>query len=126
MIPLAIEEIESLGLGELNGFGEITGLEIDSRRVGPGDLFVAIRGGREFVGDGARPRRRHARAERRVRRDGGARPGAARAGAARRFVGVTGSTGQDVDEGHPRGALRDRRADGRGRRGATTPSSACR
>ena len=50
MIPLAIEEIEALGLGELHGYGEITGLEIDSRRVGPGDLFVAIRGGREFVG----------------------------------------------------------------------------
>ena len=55
MIPIAIEELAALGLGELNGFGEITGLEIDSRRVGPGDLFVAIRGGREFV-DAARDR----------------------------------------------------------------------
>ena len=55
MIPIAIEEIAALGLGELRGYGEITGLEIDSRRVGPGDLFVAIRGGREFV-DEARDR----------------------------------------------------------------------
>ena len=62
MIPIAFEELDALGLGELHGFGEITGLQIDSRRVGAGDLFVAIRGGREFVGDGARSRRRHARA----------------------------------------------------------------
>ena len=49
MISIAVEELAALGLGELRGSGEITGLEIDSRRVGPGDLFVAIRGGREFV-----------------------------------------------------------------------------
>ncbi len=51
MIPIALEELEALGLGVLTGFGELTGLHIDSRRVGPGDLFVAIRGGREFVGE---------------------------------------------------------------------------
>jgi UDP-N-acetylmuramoyl-tripeptide--D-alanyl-D-alanine ligase len=51
MIPIAVEELRVLGLGELHGDGELTGLEIDSRRVGEGDLFVAIRGGREFVED---------------------------------------------------------------------------
>ena len=51
MIPIAFAELEALGLGELTGFGDLTGLQIDSRRVGPGDLFVAIRGGREFVGE---------------------------------------------------------------------------
>ena len=51
MIPVAVEELRALGLGELHGSGELTGLEIDSRRVAPGDLFVAIRGGREFVGE---------------------------------------------------------------------------
>jgi UDP-N-acetylmuramoyl-tripeptide--D-alanyl-D-alanine ligase len=93
VIPIAIEELESLGLGELNGFGEITGLEIDSRRVGPGDLFVAIRGGREFV-DAARDRG----AATLVPSDefaamailGQALRGRSRA----RFVGVTGSTGK--------------------------------
>ncbi len=49
MIMVSVEELRALELGELQGAGELTGLEIDSRRVGPGDLFVAIRGGREFV-----------------------------------------------------------------------------
>ena len=49
MIPISLEELEALGLGALSGDGEVTGLHIDSRRVGPGDLFVAIRGGRDFV-----------------------------------------------------------------------------
>ncbi|HUH16174.1 MAG TPA: UDP-N-acetylmuramoyl-tripeptide--D-alanyl-D-alanine ligase [Gaiellaceae bacterium] len=49
MIALPLDELE--GLGELAGDGHVTGLHIDSRRAGPGDLFVAIRGGREFVAD---------------------------------------------------------------------------
>jgi UDP-N-acetylmuramoyl-tripeptide--D-alanyl-D-alanine ligase len=51
VIPLAVEEVAALGLGALDGEGELTGLHIDSRRVGPGDLFVAIRGGRAFVAE---------------------------------------------------------------------------
>ena len=47
MIPLGLDELR--GLGALEGAGEITGLTIDSRRAGPGDLFVAVRGGRAFV-----------------------------------------------------------------------------
>ena len=93
MIPIAIEELEALGLGELHGSGEITGLQIDSRRVGRGDLFVAIRGGREFVDD-ARDRG----AVTLVPNDefdamaviGQVLRGRSRA----RFVGVTGSTGK--------------------------------
>ncbi|MDQ3066269.1 MAG: UDP-N-acetylmuramoyl-tripeptide--D-alanyl-D-alanine ligase, partial [Actinomycetota bacterium] len=49
MIPIALDELEALGLGAIDGAGEVTGLHIDSRRVGEGDLFVAIRGGRDFV-----------------------------------------------------------------------------
>ena len=111
MIPLAIEELEALELGELQGAGEITGLQIDSRRVGPGDLFVAIRGGREFVGEARARGAVDARAERRVRRDGGARAGAARPQPrpVRRRHRLD---REDVDEGHPRGALRRGRADG--------------
>jgi UDP-N-acetylmuramoyl-tripeptide--D-alanyl-D-alanine ligase len=93
MIPIAIEELRALGLGELTGSGDVTGLTIDSRRSRPGDLFVAIRGGREFVGE-ARDRG----AATLVPADefesmavlGQILRGRSRA----RFVGVTGSTGK--------------------------------
>ena len=93
MIPIAIEELEALGLGELSGSGEVTGLTIDSRRVRPGDLFVAIRGGREFVEEA-----RNRGAATLVPGDefeamavlGQILRGRSRA----RFVGVTGSTGK--------------------------------
>jgi len=50
MIPLSLDELR--GLGELRGDApEVTGVEIDSRRVGPGDLFVAVRRGRAYVDD---------------------------------------------------------------------------
>ena len=49
MIPLPVEELQALELGVLEGEGTVTGLRIDSRLVEPGDLFVAVRGGREFV-----------------------------------------------------------------------------
>ena len=66
------------GSRRAGGAQTVTGLEIDSRRVGPGDLFVAIRGGvdhcrrRAGAGRGGR-----ARAGRRARGDGGAREGRA-------------------------------------------------
>jgi UDP-N-acetylmuramoyl-tripeptide--D-alanyl-D-alanine ligase len=93
VIPIAIEELEALGLGELSGSGEVTGLTIDSRRVRPGDLFVGIRGGREFVEEA-----RNRGAATLVPGDefeamavlGQILRGRSRA----RFVGVTGSTGK--------------------------------
>jgi UDP-N-acetylmuramoyl-tripeptide--D-alanyl-D-alanine ligase len=52
VIPLPIDLAR--GLGNLEGEAEaITGVTIDSRRAGPGDLFVAVRGGIDFV-DAAR------------------------------------------------------------------------
>ena len=51
MIPLAWSEIEELGLGVLQGGGEITGIKGDSREVGAGDLFVALNAGVGFVDD---------------------------------------------------------------------------
>ncbi len=93
MIPIAVHELEALGLGVLTGSGELTGLHIDSRRVGPGDLFVAIRGGREFVGEARErgaatllPRDEHAA----MAVIGQVLRGRSSA----RFVGVTGSTGK--------------------------------
>jgi UDP-N-acetylmuramoyl-tripeptide--D-alanyl-D-alanine ligase len=93
VIPLPVEEIRTLGLGDLRGEGEVTGLRIDSRRVRPGDLFVAIRGGRAFVDD-ARARG----AATLVPRDEFAAMAAlgrlVRSRSEARVVGVTGSTGK--------------------------------
>ena len=93
MIPIQVEELEALGLGELRGSGELTGLQIDSRRVGPGDLFVAIRGGRDFVEE-ARSRGA-ATLVPNDEFDAMAALGQILRGRSRaRFVGVTGSTGK--------------------------------
>ena len=48
MIPIPVDEIGPLGRLDAD-VDEVTGVEIDSRRVGPGDLFVAVRGGVDFV-----------------------------------------------------------------------------
>ena len=50
MIPLPLDQLRRLG--RLEGNAEtVTGVEIDSRRVGPGDLFVALGGGVAFLED---------------------------------------------------------------------------
>ena len=91
MIPLALDELR--GLGDLQGDGEVTGLVIDSRLATPGDLFVAVRGGRSFVAAARErgaatlvPDDEHAAlaAIGRLLRDR----------AAARVVGITGSTGK--------------------------------
>jgi UDP-N-acetylmuramoyl-tripeptide--D-alanyl-D-alanine ligase len=47
VIPLSVEELPQLG--ELDARGEvITGVQVDSRRVRPGDLFVAVGRGVDF------------------------------------------------------------------------------
>jgi UDP-N-acetylmuramoyl-tripeptide--D-alanyl-D-alanine ligase len=54
MIPLDLSEIEGLAPGRLErsqGVERITGVSIDSRRIEPGDLFVAVGGGVDFVKD---------------------------------------------------------------------------
>ena len=48
MIPIPVTEIRELGRLEADAEA-IVGVEIDSRRVGPGDLFVAVRGGVNHV-----------------------------------------------------------------------------
>jgi len=54
VIPLALDALRPLG--RLEGDAQtFTGVEIDSRRVGPGDLFVAIGGGIAYL-DEARAR----------------------------------------------------------------------
>ena len=54
MIPLRLDEVEALTKGRLEaapGAGEVTGVQVDSRRVVLGDLFVAVGRGAEFIDD---------------------------------------------------------------------------
>jgi UDP-N-acetylmuramoyl-tripeptide--D-alanyl-D-alanine ligase len=51
LIPLQLSEIAEIAPGQLTPAGwtdEVTGVEIDSRRVEEGDLFVAVGGGADF------------------------------------------------------------------------------
>jgi UDP-N-acetylmuramoyl-tripeptide--D-alanyl-D-alanine ligase len=58
VIPLELNAIEALGLGQLERLGPIhaTGVQVDSRRIEPGDLFVVVGEGGRYVDD-ARDRR---------------------------------------------------------------------
>jgi UDP-N-acetylmuramoyl-tripeptide--D-alanyl-D-alanine ligase len=54
MNPLDLAEIEGLAPGRLErsrGAERVTGVSIDSRHIEPGDLFVAVGGGVDFVKD---------------------------------------------------------------------------
>jgi UDP-N-acetylmuramoyl-tripeptide--D-alanyl-D-alanine ligase len=54
VIPLPVEDVRPLGRVESEA-NEVTGVKIDSRRIEPGDLFVAVRGGVAYL-DAARAR----------------------------------------------------------------------
>ena len=93
VIPLPVEEVEPLGRLETNA-EVITGVEIDSRRIEPGDLFVAVRGGVAYVDDA---RARGAAAILVPHDDFGAMAALGRAVRDRssaEIVGITGSTGK--------------------------------
>jgi UDP-N-acetylmuramoyl-tripeptide--D-alanyl-D-alanine ligase len=52
VIPIELDELRGLELGRLERSAQtVTGVQIDSRAVRPGDLFVAIRGGVGYVDD---------------------------------------------------------------------------
>ncbi len=94
MIPLEVEEIRELAPGELVGAGRVTGMQIDSRRIRPGDLFVAVGAGAEFLDDA-----RSAGAAATLVPEDAFAALAAVAAAVRdrsraRVVGITGSTGK--------------------------------
>jgi UDP-N-acetylmuramoyl-tripeptide--D-alanyl-D-alanine ligase len=49
-LPLA--EVRALSLGRLESDADVvTGVDVDSRRIRPGDLFVGVSGGKEFLED---------------------------------------------------------------------------
>ena len=95
MIPLSLEEVRGLALGRLDGDAEmITGVKVDSRRVEPGDLFVVVSRGEEFLGDA----RARGAAATLVPDDAhaalAALAGAVRARSDAQVVGITGSVGK--------------------------------
>jgi UDP-N-acetylmuramoyl-tripeptide--D-alanyl-D-alanine ligase len=52
VIPLSLAEVRELAPGRLEGEVEtITGVKVDSRRVEPGDLFVVVSRGEQFLDD---------------------------------------------------------------------------
>ncbi|HWG55179.1 MAG TPA: UDP-N-acetylmuramoyl-tripeptide--D-alanyl-D-alanine ligase [Gaiellaceae bacterium] len=94
MIPLPVDEIRALDLGELDGDGEVTGLQVDSRRVSDGDLFVTVGRGADYVAE-ARAAGAAATLVPRDPHDALAKvAGAVRARSSARVVAVTGSTGK--------------------------------
>ena len=105
---------------------EITGVQVDSRRIAPGDLFVAVGAGAAFLDD-ARARGAAATlvpddASAALARIGGL----VRDRSSARFVGDHRLDGEDVDEGHPRRALPPARAAPSPPSRATTTRSASR
>jgi len=54
MIPLSLDEVAQLAAGRLTatpGAERVTGVKVDSRRIEPGDLFVAVGRGVDFEGE---------------------------------------------------------------------------
>jgi UDP-N-acetylmuramoyl-tripeptide--D-alanyl-D-alanine ligase len=97
VIPLAVADVRRLAPGELTlapAAERFTGLEIDSRRCGAGDLFVAIGRGREFVADALARRAAGALVPEDAFAAMAALGAAVRERSSARVVAVTGSTGK--------------------------------
>ncbi len=97
MIPLSLDEVSRLCAGELtktSGATEITGVVIDSRRVEPGDLFVAIGRGAEFAPQALKRGAAAVLVPRDAEASLAALAGAVRDRSDARVVAITGSTGK--------------------------------
>jgi UDP-N-acetylmuramoyl-tripeptide--D-alanyl-D-alanine ligase len=97
VIPLTLDEVAELAPGQLQaapGGRGVTGLQTDSRRIAPGDLFVAVRGGVGFIEDALA----HGAAAALVPDDAhaalAALAGRVRERSTGRFVAITGSMGK--------------------------------
>ncbi len=97
MIPLELAEVARLCPGRLEttaGAERVTGLEIDSRRIRPGDLFVAIGAGCRHVADALARGAAAALVPDDAHAAMAALGGAVRDRAAATVVGITGATGK--------------------------------
>jgi UDP-N-acetylmuramoyl-tripeptide--D-alanyl-D-alanine ligase len=97
VIPLSLAEVAELAPGQLvaaPGAEEVTGLQADSRRIEPGDLFVAVRGGVGFVGDALARRAAAALVPDDAHAALAALAGRVRERSSARFVAITGSMGK--------------------------------
>jgi UDP-N-acetylmuramoyl-tripeptide--D-alanyl-D-alanine ligase len=93
LIPLELSLLDDLGEIDARA-DDVTGVQVDSRRIQPGDLFVAVGGGAEFVEDA----RARGAAATLVPHDAFAALGrigrAVRDRSSARIVGITGSMGK--------------------------------
>jgi UDP-N-acetylmuramoyl-tripeptide--D-alanyl-D-alanine ligase len=97
VIPLRLDDVETLTEGRLEvapGAREVTGVHIDSRRVAPGDLFVAVGRGAEFVEDALARGAAGALVPEEPFAAFAALGSAVRDRTSARVVGITGSTGK--------------------------------
>jgi UDP-N-acetylmuramoyl-tripeptide--D-alanyl-D-alanine ligase len=100
MIPLSLDEILGLCAGSVTlsdrvtHDAPVTGVQIDSRRVEPGDLFVAVGRGHEFVADALERGASAALVPDDAFASLAALGAAVRRRSSARVVGITGSTGK--------------------------------
>jgi UDP-N-acetylmuramoyl-tripeptide--D-alanyl-D-alanine ligase len=97
MIPLPLDEVRELAPGRLEAAPEATestGLQTDSRRVEPGDLFVAVGGGTAFLADALERGASAALVPEDAFAALAALAGRVRDRSTARFVGITGSMGK--------------------------------
>ena len=97
MIPVELDEVAELAPGQLKaapGAREVTGLQTDSRRIDPGDLFLAVRGGVGFLEDALARGAAAALVPDDAYAALAALAGRVRERSTARFVAITGSTGK--------------------------------
>ena len=95
MIPLELEVIEPLGKLTARPWADgVTGMQIDSRRIEEGDLFVAVGDGADFVSHALARGAAAALVPANAVEALGAIAGEVRARSSARIVAVTGSTGK--------------------------------
>ena len=95
MIPLELDLVEPLGRLIARPWADsVTGMQVDSRRIAEGDLFVAVGGGVDFVEHALARGAAAALVPRDAFAALGALAKAVRDRSPARFVGITGSTGK--------------------------------
>jgi UDP-N-acetylmuramoyl-tripeptide--D-alanyl-D-alanine ligase len=95
VIPLELTEIEPLGRVVSRGWADVvTGVQIDSRRISEGDLFVAVGGGADFVDHALARGAAAALVPADAHAALAAVASAVRSRSKARIVGITGSTGK--------------------------------